>query len=176
MTTPMNPKDLSDDDLASLLTRRTELMDAPEWVIQRALTMFPGKQPMKAATGSVLQRIMAVLTFDSANTLSPAFGIRSAYPATRQMLFSAHGRDVDLRLVPAHSEGGPAWDVLGQILGPDEGGTVTILGESNEWRSMLSELSEFRVCGIPHGAYTVTLYLNGTTIVLPEFHVPPKRT
>jgi hypothetical protein len=171
----MNPKDLSDDHLGTLLTGSKELINAPEWVIQRAFTIFPRKQTSVAAAGSVLQRIMAVLTFDSADTLSPAFGIRSAYPATRQMLFSAHGRDIDLRLVPAHSEGGPAWDVLGQILGPDEGGTVTILGKSNEWRSMLGELSEFRLCGIPHGAYTMTLHLNDTIIVLPEFHVPPKR-
>lgn len=112
----MNP-DLPPDDAALIRAGRRalrELPDAPEWLVLRAQAIW---QPRPQPVPPLLTRVLAALSFDS--WASPAPALRGATVAgARQFLFSAEGRDIDLRI----SAAGNAWSIEGHVLGPDEGG------------------------------------------------------
>jgi len=111
-----------------------------------------------------LRRIVAALSFDSA-TLAPAFGVRSASAAAeaRQLLFSAEGTDLDLRVSRAN---GDDWRVSGQLLSADSaaGGNVELLGEAISVQATLNELCEFALPPVPQGTYMLLLR-TGETII-----------
>lgn len=138
---------LSDDEtLAGCLQRSRVLVDAPDAVLQRAIDLFVARAPEVAAPSLAarLQRLVATLVFDSANASPLDFGLRaSAEGGVRQLLFSAQGRDVDLRLLPLDAEFS-CWRVSGQVLGPDTSGE-TELTQSDGARSAVAwtELAEF---------------------------------
>jgi hypothetical protein len=127
-----------------------------------------------------IRQIAAVLSFDSWSTASVAQGMRSVRSPTRHLLFSAEGRDIDLRISPAAE----AFGLAGQILGPDEGGTVSIdradladladgaEGVTAEPRvATLDALGAFRIDGLSAGAYRLTLHVGNEQIVLPPVQV-----
>lgn len=168
--------DFSDSILERQLRASCGLEDAPEPVIQRALALFQRQRTVHVAPG-LLQRLVAALTFDSGTASPLSFGMRSAGGATRQMLFSAGGHDVDLRISPADESRGVAntqWVLAGQVLGPEAGGMVIVAdGIGVEIASVaLSELGEFRLPEVSPGDYTLTLKLGEITIVLPAVRVP----
>ncbi len=167
-------RDLNDEALIELLKAESSQFDAPEWAIQRALAVWAPKKTAVREPG-VIAKIMAVLTFDSAVGSNLAFGVRAGFPNSRQMLFSAEGRDIDLRVTPVHSDSGPAWDIVGQVFGPDIEGTALLQSQHNQWHAPLNDLNEFRLSTVPGGTYTMTLALTETSIVLPEFQVPLRR-
>lgn len=162
--------DLSDEALARLARRaERELPDAPPWLVSSVFAMWtaPSKVPPLG------QRILAVLGFDSwAAQPSPA--LRSTLPAARQLLFTAQGRDVDLRLSPIDPAGRPPtrFAVAGQVLGPGEGGTAS-LSRAGEpiGDAALDEFGEFRFADLPAGAYVITVRFGEDEIVLPEVDV-----
>jgi hypothetical protein len=175
--TPAHPADLPDNEIEHHLRQSRQLEDAPEHVIQRAFTVW---QPRRQAVAepSLLQRLVAVLTFDSGAASPLAYGMRSGGGTTRQMLFSAQGHDVDLRISPADpsraAERNGQWVLAGQVLGPQASGEV-ILANSNgaeTARTTLNELGEFSLPAVTPGSYTVTLQLGATDIVLPTVQVP----
>src|SRR3954471_24492364 len=92
----------SDDDLGALLRRAVELPDAPESLVQRALKLWPGAQgtSLTALARQAIQHIVASLTFDSWAAPALPGGLRSAGSETRQLLFTAEGRDIDVRVTP----------------------------------------------------------------------------
>jgi len=117
-----------------------------------------------------LRRVVAVLSFDSWAQPAPALGMRSLKAPTRHLLFSAEGRDIDLRIAPAAR----AFALTGQILGPDETGSVELaeIGGGAPARSVaLDALGEFRIDDLERGRYVVTLRMGGDEIVLPEVDV-----
>jgi hypothetical protein len=165
--------DLNDDDLSAELHRSRLLRDAPETVIQRAIHLF---QPRASAVAgpSLLQRVLAGLSFDSAGALLPAHGVRSSTLSSRQILFSAEGRDIDLRIVSA--EGSPAhegghWVVFGQLLGPDRAGRVELSCGEEVRQVLLDEMLEFRFDHVPSGPVHLSLHLTGLVIELPSLDV-----
>lgn len=174
MTLPPEP---TDDAIERTLRDSRRLEDAPEALIQRTVATLHSMQASRApdaAGAGLLQRIVAVLTFDSANALPLAFGMRSAAAATRQLLFSARGHDVDLRIGAAAPGGGDWWLISGQVLGPQAEGEVTLtdaLG-SPIAQTALNELGEFRLPAMARGRYTVSLRLGSVEIVLPALQVP----
>jgi hypothetical protein len=114
----------------------------------------------------VLQRIVAALQFDSAQT-PVAAGVRSGQPVARQMLFSAEPYDVDLRIAPR----GDAWQVAGQVLGPCEGGRVLLQSDRDTVEAPLNELCEFALPPVPAGSYMLALRLADAEIAIDTLNV-----
>jgi hypothetical protein len=173
MTTARRHTDPTDADIEHGLRRSRQLEDAPEHVIQRAIASWQPRRQATTAAGLV-ERLLAVLTFDSGATSPLAFGMRSAGVATRQMLFSAQGHDVDLRVSPAGGTQADHWLLGGQVLGPEARGVVVLTDVRGQAvaETRLDELGEFRLPAIAAGQYTVTLRLGAREIVLPSIFVP----
>lgn len=166
--------DLNDEDLSAELQRSRGLRDAPESVIQRSIDLF--RPRARAAAGpSLLQRVLAVLDFDSAGLLLPAQGVRSSATASRQLLFTAEGRDIDLRIVSAEGSAprdGGRWVIFGQLLGPDREGRVELSSADGVREVSLDEMLEFRFDQVPGGPVRLALHLPGVVIELPPLDVP----
>lgn len=168
---------MSDDELGQRLRQAVEaLPDAPPALRRMAVDLFPAAaqaqpllQPMHAAAGAVLRRVTALLSFDSWATPGLALGMRSLRTPTRHMLFSAMGRDIDLRISPAAE----AFSLAGQILGPDDRGSieVTATPAGSSHVAELDPMGEFRIDGVRAGTYRLTLRMGSDEIVLPPVEV-----
>jgi hypothetical protein len=173
----MKPLDrLTDDELIQHLRRALkELPDAPPALQQAAIDLWPAASPRQgtlgAAATAMLHRIAAALTFDS--WAAPAFapGMRSLRSPTRHLLYSAQGRDIDLRISP----GPEGFGLAGQVLGPDDSGAVELaeLGPApgQPRRAPLDALGEFRIDSVPQGTFILTLLVGKDQIVLPPVEV-----
>jgi hypothetical protein len=170
---------LSDEQLGQSLHKALhELPDAPVALQRAAIALWPLDRSTAAATTAaalgalvqgVGQRIWGALSFDSWAAPALAPGMRSLRSSTRQLLFSAQGRDIDLRVTAS----GASFSLAGQLLGPDESGMVEIArlnanDDDGQLRQVapLDALGEFRIDGVQHGVYVVTLQLSGEQIVL----------
>jgi hypothetical protein len=172
---PLDP--LSDDEFSHLVQRAVrELPDVPPALTRSVLALWPsaGAQLTSAAqalAAAVVRRIRAELSFDSWAGPAAAHGMRSLRAPTRHLLFSAQGRDIDLRIVPT----APAFTLAGQILGPDETGRVELRllaePEATPQAVELDEVGEFRIEGVATGDYALTLHLNGDLIELSPLQV-----
>ncbi len=183
----MKPIDsLTDDEFTELVQRAARLPDAPPAMLQSAIDLWPKAQP-KAHSGlteAVGNIIHAVLSFDSWARPAGAFAMRSAGSDARQLLFSASGRDVDLRIARVAD----TFTLTGQVLGPDETGTIELVADFRSPGSEaepgynqpgdsetlvgsrvtpLDELGEFRLDDISPGTYRLRLQLGSDEIVLP---------
>lgn len=172
---PLDPLD-DDDHLARQARRAADLPDAPATLIRKASALMPArpKVSLSDVAQSALRLVGAVLSFDSRAQPPVALGMRAAPSDTRHLLFSAQGRDIDLRISPAAEH----FALSGQILGPDEAGVVELEpqpGASDDARSTaLDTLGEFRLDGIRGGTYRLTLRVGGDEIVLPPIEVGPR--
>jgi len=171
---PVTP--LSDDEFAQLVRRAVALPDAPPALIRAAIGQWDGAPPslLQTATQAILNRIAAALTFDSWAAGSLAFGVRAVPSDTRHLLFTAKGRDIDIRVAPVAGH----FAVTGQILGPDDSGVVEMTAAASDGMesprahvATLGFLGEFRLTGIQSGTYVLTLRVSGDEIVLPPIHV-----
>lgn len=192
--------DLSDDEFGALARRALASPDAPTAWRERALAAWQLAQPAAAAVpplpsspslpsfatlaGQALQavgrRLAASLAFDSWATAPLATGRRSLRGDTRQLIFSVEGRDIDLRLTAT----GERFTLAGQVLGPDEAGSVTLAlappaaGQpdsaepSAAARSVaLDTMGEFHLDDVAAGRYVMTLQLGDTEVTLPVIEV-----
>lgn len=131
------------------------------------------RQPV-GALRQVLQRVAAALRFDS-RVQPAAAGLRGNHAEVRHLLFSAKGRDIDLRVGPS----GGAYVVSGQVLGPDEGGRVALAAHLRAGsppppptrHADIDPLGEFHLDAIDEGTYVLTLQLGADEIVLPPIDV-----
>jgi hypothetical protein len=123
-------RELTDEEIGQLLRDESRQSDAPEHVIQRTLESWKARRREQPA--GVLERIVALLSFDSAAVSPLALGVRGAAGEARQLLFTAEGRDIDLRIAPASGRTSAQFEVSGQVLGPDTGGTVLLEGERGQ--------------------------------------------
>ena len=177
----MKPVDrLSEDDFAQLVQRAVALPDAPPALIRAAIGQWHAAQPslLQAAAQAIVNRVAAVLTFDSWAAGSLALGVRAVPSDTRHLLFAAKGRDIDIRIAPAAGY----FAVTGQILGPDESGMVELARASGDddatasaHATALDAMGEFRLEGVRRGAYVLTLRLGDDEIVLPRIDVGEHR-
>jgi hypothetical protein len=149
------------------------LPDAPPALVRAAINLWPAGQPARPAAivRGLLRTLAATLSFDSWSVAPLAAGVRTLRSPVRHLLFSADGRDIDLRVTPA----GQAFALTGQVLGPDETGQIELLQlpESDIRLAALDALGEFRLDGVGAGSYQLTLRLGGDEIVLPTIDVGP---
>ena len=116
-------QDLSDAEFAALARQAAALPDAPAALVQAAIDLWVPPRPSLGDVARSLGRlIQGVLSFDSwaAAPAGAALAVRSAETDTRHLLYSAQGRDIDLRVAPSARQ----FVLAGQILGPDETGHV----------------------------------------------------
>ena len=167
---------LSDDEFVHLVHRAIALPDAPTSLVRAAIDLWPAAQPatLTRVAQAALRLVTAVLSFDSWAQPPLALGMRSGASDTRHLLFSAMGRDIDLRISPAADH----FALTGQILGPDESGLVELATQSGDDAdgtaarvASLDELGEFRLDGVRGGTYRLTLRMGGDEIVLPPIIV-----
>jgi len=173
----MKPIDaLSDDEFAHLAQRASRLPDAPAALVRAAMALWP-PQP-RVSVGEVLRSaarlVEAALRFDNWALPAAGLGLRDAGGATRHLLYSARGRDVDLRISPAADH----FALSGQILGPDEAGAVELAALTHDGatpplahRAGIDAWGEFHLDGVRTGSYRLTLRLGRDTIVLPSIEV-----
>jgi hypothetical protein len=171
MKSRSEPSRLGDEGLTGELHRSRGLRDAPDAAIERVIDVFkPRAKAAPASLPSMLQRVWASLRYDSAVDLMLSQGVRSTAAASRQLLYSAEGRDIDLRIVPmdgrAAPDGGP-WVIFGQVLGPDLEGVVELRQDDKVRRVPLDEMLEFRFDDVPGGSMRLALHLKGLLIDLP---------
>ncbi len=173
MKTPLNPADLTDTEIEHGLRATRQLENAPEHVIQRAMAVWQPRRQHAPAPG-LLQRLMAVISFDSGLASPLSFGARSAGGAVRQLLYTADGHDIDLRISRAGEVDAGPWLFSGQILGPQAHGAVELVGAEGQvlGAAALSELGEFRLPAVAAGRYTLCMRIGERVIELPALDVP----
>lgn len=161
-------RQLSELGRVTALMRADDSVDAPREVLSDTIRMFRARRAKESAPG-LLRRVLATLSFDS-SALRPAFGVRTGQAApARQMLFSAGGFDVDLRL----AEGAEGWTVSGQILGAScEGsGRVEAWAAADDTQLVagadLNDLCEFTLPPVAKGAYTLRVRLAEIEVEIP---------
>jgi hypothetical protein len=173
----MNPTSmLTDDELAELVQVSAALPDAPPALVRAAVGFWQAREPslLTQAAEAIVNRIKAVLTFDSWSTTPMALGLRSAPTEGRHLLFSAQGRDIDLRIVSAAD----SYVLAGQILGPDDVGSIALsvdtgsgLKSESAQTATLDELGGFRLANVRAGTYWMTLKLGSDAVELPPIQV-----
>ena len=184
-TTMKSFDELSDAELLRELRRaHAELPDAPPALQRAALNVWraapaasaaaSGAAAITALAAGLHSRLTALLSFDSWAAPLSLQGMRSVRTPTRQLLFSAERRDIDLRITPTAG----VFSITGQVLGPDTAGSVDLLAHiaagapaQPAQRAQLDPLGEFRIDGVAAGRYAMTLRLGDDEIVLPAIDV-----
>lgn len=161
---------LSDEALAAMAAKvDIDLPAAPGWLVESAVAMW--RAP--AAVPTLGERIAAVLRFDSwARQAVPS--LRSAAQEYRQLLFTADGRDFDLRIVADQWPAGPAtrFVIEGQVLGAgDDGEMLLTRTDAMVARAPLDEFGEFRFRDLAPGRYAIALQFGADRIDLPVIDV-----
>jgi hypothetical protein len=168
----MNPLHaMNDTELEVALHQAVALRDAPAAWVHAAVGLW--KAPAQGRLGTALRRIQAVLTFDSLGAMPLAAGMRSLGSPSRQLLFSADGLDIDLRIRPD----GAAFALSGQVLGNLGAGRVALAPEgapdAPSHAASLDDLGEFRLPGVPPGRYLLSLQSDEQLVCLPAIDLAP---
>ena len=162
---------LPDDKLAALARRAAALPDVPPALTRSALALWTQQHSLVAQQQpSLLKRILATLSFDSAAGHGLALGMRSAGTDARHLLFAAAGRDIDLRIAPTPA----GFSLSGQILGPDESGDLALVRETVEadgHRAALDAPGSFQCVGLAAGRYRLSLMTSNEEIELPPLDI-----
>ncbi len=192
MSAPLPP---DDTELARLLRHSLRaLPEVPPWASQRALDVW--RTPAASAPG-LLQRLQAVLSFDSWQA-QPALALRTrGARAARQLLYSVGRHDVDVRIcalpaAPALADTAvPLFEISGQVLGPSAHGSVTWLALGSDGQPLaptpagdaeagarsvaFNELGEFVLPALPAGRGVLRLRLGEATADLPTIELQAER-
>jgi hypothetical protein len=168
----------TDDEFARHVHRAVrELPDAPAAWQQAAIAMWPAPATLTTRSAAMetaralVRYVSAVLTFDSWAAATLAHGMRSVRNPTRHLLYSAQGRDIDLRITPAAEH----FSLSGQVLGPDETGRIELAlvdtPTSPGHHGVLDALGEFRLDGVPAGRYVLTLHVGAESMQVQNIDV-----
>lgn len=149
------------------LMRDDTSVDAPEHLIDRAARLI--RRPAARPEAGPLQRLVALLKGDSWRTPLLATGLRAVQAWPRALLLYAGDRELDLQIGPA----GGRWQLLGQVLGPEEPGTVELTGPAERVTGQLNELGEFVLPPVRAGRYTLIVTLSAIEIVVPDLEMGP---
>ena len=171
---------LDDAEFSSLVKASVDMPDAPLPMVRAAVELWPSLAPsgLGAVAGSALKRIRAVLSFDSWTVSPAALGLRATQTSeSRHLMFSAPGRDIDVRIV----SGNDSYVLAGQILSPDENGAVELSVNTDEQAARvihkceLDDLGSFRIDNLRAGTYWMTLSVNNDVVDLPPIQVGARR-
>ena len=144
-----------------IMMRTDTAADAPRDVLMSAISLFSPQRKRP------LPRIIATLIFDSRKA-GPAFGMRSLRMTSRQLLYSAHQADLDLRIAIQNEE----CVVAGQVIRDGcAGGLVEISGATGTAEASLNELCEFKLPAIPVGDYSLRVRMSDVEIEIPELEL-----
>jgi hypothetical protein len=166
---------LSEDEFATLVGRAVAL-PAPSPGLVFTVSYLLQVQPppsLSLMTRRALRALNAALTFDSWATDGVAAGMRSGRTATRQLVFNAKGRDIDLRITRDVG----SFSISGQILGIAPGVAEVTIEASNNVNGIdidrlpIDACGEFRLAPLCEGDYRVTFNFDGEAVRLPEIHV-----
>lgn len=148
------------------LMRKDETEDAPPQVVSRAINLF--RTRAASPKQSLLQRVVAALSFDSLQ-MSPAYGVRSGQAAAaRQLLYNAGDYDLDLRI----NETNEGWVVSGQVLGEEcAGGQIELEGGESVLKADLNDQCEFQLPAVPTGSYQLRLRLKDREVEIPQLEL-----
>jgi len=147
------------------LMRSDNAEDAPRDVQSAAINIF--RQRSQSPERSLLHRLIATLTFDS-QTAVPAFGFRSGQSESRQLLYSAEGNDIDLRITVQNDQ----CLLAGQVLMSDcVGGRVELEGPAGYGAADLNELCEFTLPAVPPGNYQLRLRMADVEVEIPRLEL-----
>jgi hypothetical protein len=138
--------------------------EPPTHAVQRAVRIFCQRPPPA-------RRLLATLLFDSAIQPLAVAGVRGPEAPGRQLIFTAGGYDLELRLTA--SPDGQLHTLRGQVLGPCEGaGRIELAdAQSSVREAVLDELCQFDLETVPSGKYTLTLYVPDVVIELSEIEL-----
>ena len=146
--------------------REDQSVDAPRDVLAYAINSFSQRRDSRAP--SLVQRIVAALTFDSLNR-APAFAVRSGVSAARQLLYNAAEKDLDIRINQQENE---RWAIAGQVLGENcSGGEITLQGTDVNETARLNEDCEFVLPPVPAGTYHLLLKLGDFEVEVQKLEV-----
>ena len=135
--------------------------DAPRDVLMSAIQVFTPQRR------TPLRHIIAVLSFDS-RAAGPAFGLRSIYTASRQLLYTAQETAVDLRVTVENGE----CHLAGQVIRDNCGGAqIELSGVTGTVNTELNELCEFTFPTIPVGNYSLRVRMPDVEIEIPELEL-----
>jgi hypothetical protein len=155
-------------EAVELLLEAEGLERAPSWVVERARRISRQRRPA-AATGGVLQRLVATLAFDTRQQPRPV-GVRSLDAPPRRLLFRADGIDVDIEVLPSMQ----GLRVLGQVT-VEEGeplpGTLRLTSELTIHDAMLDESGEFIIDPVLPGSYRLELHVQGRVVEIPNLPI-----
>lgn len=147
------------------MMRSDRAEDVPGEVVSAAIDIF--SRQLQPTTPSSLRRIVATLIFDSLGS-TPAFGMRSGQTSSRQLLYSAEGSDLDLRITVQNDQ----CVVAGQVLRDGcKGGLVEIVGAIGSAETSLNELCEFTFPALPLGNYKLRVKMEDVEIEVPELEL-----
>jgi hypothetical protein len=155
---------LNDFEAIVGLMRDDDTVDAPEYVIARALRLL--RTPTELATPSLLQRIIAVLRSDS-RSMPLATGLRSGDQMPRSLIYNAEGFDIDLQIAPRAGR----WQIQGQILGEALSGTVVLRSQQQSLSTAINELGEFNLPPVDAGSYILSIQLAAHEILIEDLEL-----
>jgi len=136
--------------------------DAPRDVLSQVVNLFQKQAESRAP--SIARRLMAALSFDSFTT-RPAFGVRSGQAASRQLVYSVEGNDIELRVTAEEDQ----WIVSGQVLRENcVAARVEIDGATGSASTALNDSCEFTLPPLPRGDYFLRILMPGLEIELPQ--------
>ena len=146
--------------------RRDDSVDAPADSIRWANNLF--RTRAAEPKPSLVKRLAAILQMEIAPNKA-AFGERSAGTSqARQMLFRADDHAIDLRIEP----GKKGFDLRGQILGDGFANSkVTLSGDTRNFESKATDMSEFRFENVPAGQYELVISAASVEISLKAINV-----
>ena len=167
---------LNDDEFPHIVQRAVALPEVPPLLVRAAIDLWAASHQvaLKSAGKAPLRLVIAALSFDSWARPPVALGMRVAVSDTRHLLFRTMGRDIDLRISPAADH----FTLSGQVLGPDESGTVKLVKQSGDGLkdsdlrvASFDALGEFRFDNVRGGTYRLTLRMGSNSIGLPPVEV-----
>ncbi len=182
--TAMKPlSESNDDELARALHDSRQLVEPPPDVVDRAIALFEGRAPAPAIHAdppsrtaqalASLRRLVATLDFDSGLNPPLAYGMRSSGDSVRQILFTAEGHDIDLRVTRTATP--HRFAISGQVLGPEAAGQVRLTAVRPMDASVtatIDEWGEFVLPAVGSGVYALRFELEDRLIEVPELEIP----
>ncbi len=145
------------------LMRADIMEDVPPAIIARARRLL---QPQAPLIPTERRCILALLRFDSLQQ-PLALGVRGGQATARQILVNAEEYDLDLRITPV----GSAWQVSGQLLGPDPKGQIELQGPAQTVQAGCNQLGEFNLPLVSAGSYNFILRVADLDIELPRLDI-----